>query len=384
MMQPTLFPAGGAAIGGLQDAVGLLSQVARQTAANATMEVAGALQADVSTRGGVRITANPQVQLECFEILTCWEKTNAYPKPGGNKGRFWICKAKPVTYWEDTDQATYWDRTKQDGWRYIFWPVTGLDEEDDSSLSDSTSASGLDSSGDCHESKQWQKTLYPLYGKGQWVWCVFDYSANVWRVIHNYDGLVRFKLTEELRGCGWARAEVVGYPCKECDHEESGSSLFGSSSFGSEAVSVAPPPKDNPHHHRVCRVVKDVAFDSKTCKLEIEYCEIHLGPGSWCTCGAHMTPTDSSGFEREPSSETASYASQASSILSEEEECLKQARDRGTIKVYDPAGIVNVQFPDCRAPAGATGWCKWEADARRFEAVTYGMTFCPASVNNEF
>lgn len=332
-----------------------LQRLARQAAANATVDVQGALEADVGTER-IHLLVPMPTQLQCFEILDCWKHTNPPPKTGASQGKFWVCNARPVTYlrgeWaggsessggsadpcdlppepaessssasgDGSDLHTYWDASAYDT-RRLFWAVSSPEDEDD-----------------------WQKVLYPLFGIGQWVWAVFDYQSDVWRVIQPYDSFVRFRLLEQMNGCSSAEAVVIGYPCEEESESLSSSSGESSSSVPSESESVSASSSSVPSE----------SFPSS---------------GSGCASGI-ISSSAPSGSVSSPGEESSSSGSSSGSAGL----CLLDAFSRGHIIVHDPQGIVNVAFPgSCVAPACMTGWAKRCADSQRFEVVSYGATDC--------
>lgn len=207
-------------------------------------------------QSGTDIFVNKQAAIRCFEVASCWKRGNPPPNNGADLGLFWMCCAKEIGYWwgspdgssgssssptssssssaqcgtlpkESTSDCdcsnvsqgsgdkqlhSYWADVQQVGVKpeHIFWAV----------------AEPKDKNG-------WQRALYPKYEIGQWVFCTFDYAANVWRVIDDYDPIVRFRLLQDLTGCGGsARAVVIGFPCESC-HSSSSASSFSQSSASS-------------------------------------------------------------------------------------------------------------------------------------------------------
>lgn len=520
-MRPNIFPRSGTPVGGLTQALGLVSQVAHEAAVNSRVEVSGPLQGNFSTFSGSRVTGEFPTKLECFEIRGCWEQENPVPKAGPSRGKFWVCDAVPVQYWQDADPLeTFYSATgnlKVPGGvdsgstinsvgstndpnyitpTRIFWPICGNGDSSDSSNTSNASSTPIDtnsvsqiSSGECGTEPDEcnpcdsQQYLPPLHGIGQWVWCILDYPANIWHVMHNYDELIQFQLCEDMVGCASAKAKVISFPCETCagssassqpssnqsGSQPSSSNPNSSSQPSSEAPSSQPPssqppssqeshsshqppsssvgppshsegppshsegPPPPPPPTRTCTLVskvrcieggshgcttyvKSVSFDSTTCKLtvetgtigfEVEYCTIHLAPGSYCECGdtfesisniIESTPASEQSqstshpphSSSQPSSEAPSSTESSSNLSSNsssnsnssqscDETCLKDSLTRGTIRVHDPLGIVNVAFPNGIATSGVSGWCKWAPESRRFHVVSYGQSNCATS-----
>jgi len=377
---------------------GPLQRLARQVAANATIDVQGGLEADVGTER-IHLTGLPPTQLQCFEILDCWRKRNPPPKTGASQGKFWFCNAKPVSYWwgqyeggsassgssaepecdltteeESSSSAassgaggnlhTYWDIQPSDTQR-IFWAVSSPEDEGD-----------------------WQRVLYPQFGIGQWVWCVFDYQSDVWRVLQPYDDLVRFRLKEPLEFCKTAQAWVVGYPCEEPESESSSSvasssegSSVSSESESSESVesssseeSSASESESVPSSSSGCPsgFVSSSEGESESSASE----ESSSAPSS--SEESSSAPSSFSVESESSAPEESSSAPSSSSVGSSSSSAVcEQPFSRGLITLHDPQGIVNRAFPGtCVAPECATGWAKRCADSQRFEVVSYGSLEC--------
>ena len=171
-----------------------------------TFDITGQTTGDLA-RTGPRLAASPYPALAIFEIADRWQRSRpAELSRGPTHGINWWTTARLVNYWFNPSGGseandTYWDiDSSQDSLTPICLPIGGP------GLAGSSSAS--ESSG--HSNVAWQKVLYPGYEIGQWVKCVFDHSVGVWRVMEQYEAIVRFELTEPLAPFGKANARVFG------------------------------------------------------------------------------------------------------------------------------------------------------------------------------
>lgn len=216
-MQPTLMPARGTPILGLNHAMGLMGRLAQQVSANSFVQVNGMLDSEAGNNG-LFVHGDPTpAKIACFEVRSRWHNTNEEGLSGASAGRYWWCDAKLVSYFwtrssgsssgDPEAQDTYWDAQHSETQR-VYYGVTSVDEQD-----------------------TWQQVLYSRFCLGQWMWCAYDYQADVWRVIDAYDSIVRFELLEPLVGCQFADAKVLGFVPD-----------YTSSSSSSSAPPPPPPP----------------------------------------------------------------------------------------------------------------------------------------------
>ena len=262
-MQPTLLPPGGTLIRGLGATLGLVGDIAKQVSANATIEMGGELAGNIGPQG-IQMAADPPPRLRCFQIRSCWRRHNPPTNAGATRGLFWVCDATPVYYWWGNAVA---EASSAPGSSCPPDDVVGGSDAPCSPVTPDASSSGPPGSSAGalgvqnsqwksynetterifyavqapDEAPVWQRVLYPSHGIGQWVWCVFDDEADVWRVLHAFDNLVRFRLIEPMVQCGRARADALGYGCERCrpTGPECGELVF-TSSDGSWSTSVQP------------------------------------------------------------------------------------------------------------------------------------------------
>ena len=364
-MQPSLFPEPGNRVHGIRELLGYVHRIASRVSADAAIDYGGSVGA-LAGASGNRLSTPLGAQLRCFEVRGCWKKWNPPPTIGASRGTFWVTDAKPVTYLWDTDWHSHWE-CSENGPVPIFWAV-----EDD------------------NKCDPWQRVLYPLYGIGQWVWCVFDYEADVWRVIHNYDPIIRFRLIEPMEGCCHARAYVLGYPCVRCrvTCESSSSPLSSSSSLSASPLSSSPIKSSSSPINS-----SSSPLSSSGCPSGFSSSPSQPASSSSCGSGFIQSSVQSSASSGESAQLSSESPQESSSPLSSSRpssspsssnalcgECLEEAFSRGQVTVYDPNGIVNVSFPTtCRAPACSTGWAIRRADSQRFEVLSYGKCTCGSS-----
>ncbi len=326
-MQPNLFPQRGTPINDLSQAMGIVRSVAQQAATNASIHIGDGLAGNYGYTG-TNVGGDLPTLVKCFEIRSCWRLTNPTPTCGPSVGRFWVCDANPVVYYnppvsefvEDENQTAYDKMDAEcvhDTDEQIFLPVTSPDLEG-----------------------EWQDALQPLYGIGQWVWCVFDYNANVWRVLHAYDSIVRFRLLADCLGCEPAAAEVLADTCTVQD--DCGSSSSGPSASGNFSST------------------SDVSASSASASASTSPSSTSSQPPS-CDC----------------TSDDASSGSGGSQTC-----CTEQWTVLGTIQVTDRLNLGPLMFPTTgHAPSGAYGWAKRMADSQMFEVISFGK--CDADEDGE-
>ena len=245
MRSPTMMPTG--PVTSIQDMFAKVTgKLIREHRAQ-ILEPGGRLNVDVSA-AGTKITPPFGETLQCFEIRSCWSETNCPPANGANLGDFWVCDALPVVYWwgpaSNGSESASTSIAKCTAKGEYYTPLGSACTE---ASCGSGPGSNLDSfwekvhmedtqlekimwavaspNGSC----EWKQAFYPKWSIGQWVWCMFDYAANVWRVIDAYDPIIRFRLIEPLNGCDKAKAYVLFYPCEKC--KETSSSSGSSSSM---------------------------------------------------------------------------------------------------------------------------------------------------------
>ena len=406
-MHPTLFPPSGHLVDGLGEALGLMAGVAKQAAATHAIEAGGGINSEIGANG-IRLWTDPPPQLACFEITTCWKKTNKVPLRGPSHGCFWTCKAKLVTYWSGPGLETFYKKSAtHDYWR-IFYPAgppqgkqaRGTEEvpsamaaasgqtdaapasigSGSAAVSNASAASGSTAPGPtppgghppsaCEVKKGCQITFYPRFGRGQWVWCIFDYVAGIWRLLDGFDNMIRFRLLEPLTSCTSAMAEVVGFKCKE---KCGGSSSSSSGQAGSQTSGSGQSGASGTNHPS--------GSATSGCGGGSRH-STHKPPSS------HPAPTPSSGQSPSaaPSSAPASSGGSASSSASGSR-CPSDSIVLGKIRLFDKLGVVNLQFPPTtssvpKAPPGTMGWARWNPDAERFEVVAYAKCRTCASSSN--
>ena len=222
-------PIPGTPIRGIGDVNRIASQAAEHARKALSISTGAALRSTIS--GGVPVLSpRPTSEIACFEICSCWRRRKEKRSIGPTLGVNWTCNAVLVPYWRDgTDGRAkhpdlYWQRL--DIGPHVtpvklYWSIEGPPfTPDESSTAEhcadnqgssggsgsknggsgggSGSGSGSGGGGGGEGKHDWQTVLYPKYEIGQWVWCVFDYSAGVWRVIDAYDNLVRFRLKRPM------------------------------------------------------------------------------------------------------------------------------------------------------------------------------------------
>ena len=362
-------PPPGTVVRGLSGALSLVREVADHAAFARQMEVTGGLETEEGGLG-TDITQQAAPQIQCFEITGCWRKRNRPPKTGASQGRFWWCSAKPVIYWWGEAESA----SSSSSASSLECDLTQEAAEEESSASSGDVGADLHSYWDCSENDEtrifwavsspedkndWQRVLYPQFGIGQWVWCVFDYQSDVWRVLQPYDDLVRFRLKEPLEFCKTAQAWVVGYPCEEPESESSSS--VASSSEGSSVSSESE---------------SSESVESSSSE-ESSASESESVPSSSSGCPGGFVSSSEGESESSASEESSSSPSSSSVGSSSSSAVCEQPFSRGLITLHDPQGIVNRAFPGtCVAPECATGWAKRCADSQRFEVVSYGSLEC--------
>ena len=178
-MQPNLFPPSGAAIQGMGHMAGLVSQLSGQVSALAEVEVDNGMEIHRGA-SGVRISSPHPERLQCFQITSCWKKTNPPPRSGASRGLFWQYDAKPVAYWWGESEASSSSECSHEGDELVTGNAAGCycnapdAEESSSSAPSSTSAEDSYWAKDRSETQRifwgiaspsdenkWQKVLYP-------------------------------------------------------------------------------------------------------------------------------------------------------------------------------------------------------------------------------
>ena len=240
-------PVHGTPIHGIGDIAGMAQRADAAAGAALSPDLGGGM----SGRTG---SGNPTMDLpflhnrQTFKICSCWKREESNVYGGKMLGCYWVCEAIPVGHWRDWHGAenppdTFWEADvleHGDLKTRIWWVVKDPPCCNDNSSSDpnvSTSAfdGQQDSSCGCNDTHEWEAASYPKFGQGQWVECFYDYDAGEWRVIDAFDGTIRFQLEEELVGCSYAYAKVIGFKCETC--ESSISSNGSSRSIPSISIS---------------------------------------------------------------------------------------------------------------------------------------------------
>jgi hypothetical protein len=151
----------------MSHALQLMRRIARQAEASTMPAVGEWLTADAGP-GGLRIDlAAPPVAMECFEITGAWSPTNPPPLSGASQGLFWMCEANRAAYYlnqpsDSGDMDSYWSGhglADEEPMR-IFWPY-----------------------GSPEDTPTWRAGIPPPAQIGDWVWCIYDYYAEVWVVV---------------------------------------------------------------------------------------------------------------------------------------------------------------------------------------------------------
>lgn len=494
---PNQSPIFGTPIRGLGEIAHLAVQAANLSHAALSPDT-GSSTHSISGSHSVSLSSDFPTAIACFRICGCWKRKKSKDATGATQGLHWICKATPVEYFVDfanrnsshsssggsgsfagslaaqavsfssflgggsnsngdssQEPETYWQALKPDDNNTptdIWCIIDGYPEHAEkcgNNGSTSGSVSGVGSliaqasTGSQRKekiNKHWQRVLYPKYGVGQWVWCIYDYSASVWRVIDAYDDLVRFILKEPLKACKQARAEVFGIKCdsppcgKRGSSTSSGSSSSHiSSSYNSSASSSSPSVSDyssSSHsssnsysssrssslssvsssqsyssHSSSFPVVSSSSIPINSLSVSSSVGPIHSSASvssaqpsippslsasvSGCAGGfvGHQTkPRKTSGScgqgfsssHSGPSSKTSSSQASYSSLFSSTSSSNDTGIEcRGYINVVDQIGIVALSFPDTGiAPKGLCGWAKRCADSHKFEVLSFGDKKC--------
>jgi hypothetical protein len=148
---------------------------------------------------GPRFAPAPPLVMECFEVRGCWQRQKKKSECGPNEGVNWVADAARVQYTAENIVAaqspTFYKAQGQI--ERIWWTVHDMSEEN---------VWG-------GKKPQWQQVLAPRWEASQWVWCIFDYAANVWRVLDAVEDIVRAQLVDNLYACCTAKAIVYGCVC---------------------------------------------------------------------------------------------------------------------------------------------------------------------------
>jgi hypothetical protein len=310
---------------GLSDLAARITAVGKRASSALMIDVTGQTTGDVA-QSGPRLAASPYPALAMFEISDCWRrKKPASIARGPTQGINWWAYARLVYYWFDpTGSAadnTYWDHPAD--------AQTGQ-----TAASSSNAVGGGDrltpvwyslrgprtagSSGG-RSSYAWQRALYPRYEIGQWVQCLYDQAAGVWRVIDNYEQIVRFRLTEPLSPCGHAKARVFGPD--RCASSASSSQSTSCICGGSQSSGMQPKWRGSITVHDAIGVVADslhccstsssgdVQVDAGTCGYAKRFADsrhwevLRFGR---CQCGSSSSSPSSSSSSSSKSSSSSS------------------------------------------------------------------------------
>ena len=207
--------------------------------------------------------------LQSFRICSCWKRREKNVWGGNVKGCYWVCEAIPVGYWREWKGLIGGKVVQPDS----FWSIPKTNSHDLTTkiwfavenspcCCSSTSGEDTDVCGgtdpEC-EQTDWQSQVYPRFGIGQIVWCVYEYGAGVWRVIEAYDNIVEFQLQEPMIGCHKsAAAWLLETPCTEksqCTCASSGSADSPCDTPCEHSPSVSPERCDeNPPLRKVANI----------------------------------------------------------------------------------------------------------------------------------
>jgi hypothetical protein len=185
-MRPTLFPPFGTAIQGGAALAGILSRVAEQASENAMIAPSGNLDA-MTGAGGTQVGNGFGTTLQCFEIVSDWKTTNTPNAPGPTRETFWTCTAYPVVYWwQHLSGNSFWAADSGDAAGDSGDGLTAVNiflapgEKSASALDSGFSYDGDYDPEDAFDAGDGFATLPQI---GMWVWCTWDYQADVWRVL---------------------------------------------------------------------------------------------------------------------------------------------------------------------------------------------------------
>jgi len=335
-------------------------------------------------------------QLKCFRICGCW-KRHAQNVWGGNvKGCFWVCKAIPVIYWRQWKGLSGGEVVPPDSfWQQlpaseapipdeIFWVAPNSECCCTEPSSEAFTECPSTDNAPCQETDDWQAMVPPKYGVGNLVWCTRDYESGFWRVIDAFDGLIQFKLKQPMKGCHTsARADLIGYKCKD----EECSCAASLSPCDDPCLTEPSTWEGSCNQHvkarlrQVIRVydplgIVNVAFAKHNIELEMKSlidCQLDcmmktavklhasrtVGPWHHATgsCGPTMGTRE---WHEEFCVNISNFTKIALSLFTSR---FAQAMDK-------------VGYKNRTAPAGTTGWAKWNPENRHFEVIAYGVCHC--------
>src|SRR5208283_5240988 len=351
------------------------------------------------TTGGMHIhkssnslTFSPpyQANIQCFRICGCWKRHAKNVWGGDIKGCYWVCKAIPVGYWKQWKgyagdgsvniPDSFWQQhTLPAGYvpNKIFWVAPSSECCCTMPSSEAFTECPSADNAPCQETDDWQAMVPPKYGIGNLVWCIYEYSSGAWRALDAFDGLIQFKLKQPMKGCHTsARADLIGYKCKdeECSCAASLSPCDDPCLTEPSAWEGSCNQHVKARLRQVIRVydplgIVNVAFAKHNIELEMKSlidCQLDcmmktavklhasrtVGPWHHAmgSCGPTMGTRE---WHEEFCVNISNFTKIALSLFTSR---FAQAMDK-------------VGYKNRTAPAGTTGWAKWNPENRHFEVI---------------